>query len=216
MFAGHYGVSFIAKKADPSIPLWVLFLATQWLDIIWAPLVLLGVEKVRIVPGFTATSPLDLYYMPYTHSLVAAVLWSVGVAGAYRVLRRSEARTSVVVGLVVFSHWVLDLVSHSPDLPIYDNTAKVGLGLWNHPVWSSGIEATLLLGAVAAYIRGRPTHRTAILIFSVVMLGIQAYLSFGPPLPSPASTAGAALGAYVAFAFVIWFIADRPEAMKAV
>ncbi|HJU86085.1 MAG TPA: hypothetical protein VJ788_01810, partial [Gemmatimonadota bacterium] len=73
MFVGHYGVSFVAKRIDDSIPLWVLFLAVQLLDMIWAPLVLLGVEKVRIVPGITATNPLDLYYMPFTHSLVAAV-----------------------------------------------------------------------------------------------------------------------------------------------
>ena len=73
MFVGHYGMSFVAKRSDGAIPLWVLFLAVQLLDVVWAPLVLLGVEKVRIVPGYTATNPLDLYYMPYTHSLVAAL-----------------------------------------------------------------------------------------------------------------------------------------------
>ena len=83
MFVGHYGVSFAAKRADRTIPLWTLFLAVQLLDVIWAPLILLGVEKVRIVPGFTATNPLDLYYMPYTHSLVAALVWSVVGAIAY-------------------------------------------------------------------------------------------------------------------------------------
>ena len=76
MFVGHYAVSFAARRVDASIPLWVLFIAVQLLDLAWAPLVMLGVEKVRIVPGFTATNPMDLYYMPYTHSLVAALLWS--------------------------------------------------------------------------------------------------------------------------------------------
>ena len=84
MFVGHYGVSFATKGLEPRIPLWLLFIAVQWLDVVWAPLVLLGVEKVRIVPGFTATNPLDLYYMPYTHSLVAALLWS---AAAYLCFR---------------------------------------------------------------------------------------------------------------------------------
>ena len=79
MFVGHYGVSFAAKRSDNSLPLWVLFLAGRLLDIVWAPLILLGVEKVRIVPGITATNPLDLYYMPYTHSLVAALLRHVGL-----------------------------------------------------------------------------------------------------------------------------------------
>jgi hypothetical protein len=77
MFVGHYGVSFAAKKVEPSITLWVLFLAVQLLDVLWAPFVLLGIEKVRIVPGITASNPLDLYYMPYTHSLVGAIAWSL-------------------------------------------------------------------------------------------------------------------------------------------
>src|SRR5713101_7304105 len=91
MFVGHYGVSFAAKKAEPSIPLWVLFLAVQLLDVLWAPFVLMGIENVRIVPGFTASNPLDLYYMPYTHSHVGAI-GLAGMAGA--VLRRGAAKRS--------------------------------------------------------------------------------------------------------------------------
>jgi hypothetical protein len=77
MFVGHYGVSFAVKAIDQRIPLWTLFIAVQLLDVFWAPFVLLGIEKVRIVPGITASNPLDLYYMPYTHSLLASALWSV-------------------------------------------------------------------------------------------------------------------------------------------
>src|SRR5918996_701101 len=133
MFVGHYGVSFAAKKFEPGISLWLLFVAVQWLDVVWAPLVLLGIERVRIVPGYTATNPLDLYYMPYTHSLVAAIVWSAAAAGAYHLLRRATVRSSLLVGLAVLSHWILDFVVHRPDLPLYDDTAKVGLGLWNQP-----------------------------------------------------------------------------------
>ena len=124
MFVGHYGVAFATKKADASIPLWVLFLAVQWLDVIWAPLVLLGIERVRIVPGFTATNPLDLYYMPYTHSLVAAILWSGAAALVYGAVRPANIRTRLLVGLAVFSHWILDFIVHVPDLPLYDNSAN--------------------------------------------------------------------------------------------
>jgi LexA-binding, inner membrane-associated putative hydrolase len=217
MFVGHYGVSFVTKRADPSIPLWVLFLAVQWLDVIWAPLVLLNVEKVRIVPGFTATNPLDLYYMPYTHSLVAALLWSVVAAGAYRLMRhRTSLRISFLFGLAVFSHWVLDFIVHGPDLPLYDNTAKVGLGLWNYPAWAFGLEAGLLLGGIFAYFQRRPARRTAIIIFGLVMLSIQAYVFFGPPPASPDAAASTALAAYVIFAVVIWWLADRPAAARAV
>src|SRR5213593_4161234 len=99
MFVGHYGVSFAAKKAEPSIPLWVLFIAVQLLDVLWAPFVLLGIEKVRIVPGITASNPLDLYYMPYTHSLVGAIGWSVVAFLAYRlVVPTAPPRAAPIVG----------------------------------------------------------------------------------------------------------------------
>src|SRR5881409_1643309 len=108
MFVGHYGVSFVAKRADPSIPLWLLLLAVQFLDLLWAPSVLLEIEKVRIVPGFTASNPLDLYYMPYTHGLVAAMVWSVAAHVVYKAVRRSGAsnRAAALVALAVFSHWL--------------------------------------------------------------------------------------------------------------
>jgi hypothetical protein len=117
MFVGHYGVSFAAKELDQTIPLWLLFIAVQWLDVVWAPLVLLGVERVRIVPGITASNPLDLYYMPYTHSLVAALLWSAAAFVFYRIVtgRKDAVAASVIAG-AVFSHWVLDFVVHRPDL----------------------------------------------------------------------------------------------------
>jgi hypothetical protein len=209
MFVGHYGVAFATKKADASIPLWVLFLAVQWLDVIWAPLVLLGVERVRIVPGFTATNPLDLYYMPYTHSLVAAISWSVAAALAYGAIRPASTRTRLLVGLAVFSHWILDFIVHVPDLPLYDNRAKVGLGLWNAPIVAFSLEAMLLLGAIAIYLRTVQRRRSGIVAFGLIMLGIHAYIFFGPPLGSPTAAAVTALGAYGVFACVIWFLSDR-------
>src|SRR5437016_5341847 len=150
MFVGHYGISFAAKRLDKTIPLWVLFLAVQLLDVGWGILVPLGVEKVRIVPGITASNPLDLYYMPFTHSLVAALLWSLGVYVACRSIRAFGAshRAALLVALAVFSHWVLDLVVHRPDLPLYDNVAKVGLGLWNYPAPAYLPEVAVLFGGM--------------------------------------------------------------------
>ncbi len=122
MFIGHYGVSFAVKRREATLPLWVLFLAVQLLDVVWAPFVLLGIEKVRIVPGITRSNPLDLYYMPFTHSLVAAILWSLGAAVLYRfVVSRSTARAATLLGLAVFSHWPLDLLMHRPDLRLSAN-----------------------------------------------------------------------------------------------
>ncbi len=203
MFVGHYGVSFAAKKAEPGIPLWVLFIAVQLLDVLWAPFVLLGIEKVRIVPGITASNPLDLYYMPYTHGLLAAIGWSVVAVLAYRfAVRSASPRTAAIVGLAVFSHWVLDFLVHRPDLPLYDNTAKVGLGLWNLPAVALGLEALLLFGAMWLYLR-HTARRTAMLVFGVIMLGIQVYVFFGPPPASDKAAAATALIGYAVFALVI-------------
>jgi len=202
MFVGHYGISFAAKKAEPAIPLWVLFIAVQLLDVLWAPFVLLGIEKVRIVPGITASNPLDLYYMPYTHSLLAAIAWSLVAFLVYRAVRPVPSRAAAIVGLAVFSHWVLDFLVHRPDLPLYDNTAKVGLGLWNLPAVALGLEALLLFGAMWLYLR-HTARRTAMLAFGVVMLAIQAYVFFGPPPASDKAAAATALIAYDVFAVVI-------------
>ena len=202
MFVGHYGISFAAKKDEPAIPLWVLFIAVQLLDVLWAPFVLLGIEKVRIVPGITTSNPLDLYYMPYTHSLLAAIAWSLVAFLVYRAVRPVPSRAAAIVGLAVFSHWVLDFLVHRPDLPLYDNTAKVGLGLWNLPAVALGLEALLLFGAMWLYLRHR-ARRTAMLVFGVVMLAIQAYVFFGPPPTSDKAAAATALIAYAVFAVVI-------------
>lgn len=210
MFVGHYGVSFAAKKWDAAIPLWVLFIAVQLLDVAWAPLVLLGVEKVRIVPGITASNPFDLYYMPYTHSLVAAILWSAGAFVLYR-LAAPTARSlaALVVGLSVFSHWVLDLLVHRPDLPLYDDTAKVGLGLWNRPALAFGLEAALLFGGLWLYARTGVTRRGALVLFGLIMLAIQAYVFFGPPPTSDKAAALTALAAYALFALAIRLLERR-------
>ena len=212
MFVGHYGVSFAAKKAEPSIPLWVLFIAVQLLDVLWAPFVLLGIENVRIVPGITASNPLDLYYMPYTHSLLAAIGWSVAAFLVYRLaVRNAPSRAAAIVGVAVFSHWVLDFLVHRPDLPLYDNTAKVGLGLWNLPAIAFGLEAALLFGGMLLNFRLGTARRTAMLVFGMIMLAIQAYVFFGPPPSSDKAAAGTALVSYIVFALIIRALERRRD-----
>src|SRR3984893_13919831 len=145
MFVGHDGPSLAAKAAKNSIPLWVLFIAVQLLDVFWSFFVLFGIEKVRIVPGITASNPLDLYYMPYTHSLAAAILWvGGGICLCTPLGGVRDWSAAALVGVAVFSHWVLDFLVHRPDLALYDNRAKVGLGLWNHPVIALSLEALFL------------------------------------------------------------------------
>jgi hypothetical protein len=210
MFVGHYGVSFAAKRLEPALSLWVLFLAVQLLDVLWAPFVLLGIEKVRIVPGFTGSNPFDLYYMPYTHSLLAAFLWSCAGGLIYQIMARPPRRqASVVIGLAVFSHWVLDFIVHRPDLPLYDNTAKVGLSLWNAPLLAFGLEVTLLLVGMWLCFRGLLARVPATLGFGALMFAVQAYVFFGPPPTSDRAFAWTALIAYALFAVGIWWLQDR-------
>ena len=211
MFVGHYGPSFAAKAAEKTIPLWLLFLAVQWLDVMWSIFVLLGIEKVRIVPGFTATNPLDLYYMPYTHSLIGAVLWALAMGILYKLWSKNEGLLApVLVGLAVFSHWVLDLLVHSQDLPLYGNRMKVGMGLWNFPVLAFALEVVFLFTGLYFYLKStRPlgaVGRYGLLVFAVVMFFIQAYVFFGPPPVSDKAAAVTALVAYFIFAAAAYFL----------
>lgn len=209
-------MSFAAKRVRTGLPLWLLFLAVQFVDILWAFLVLVGVEKVRIVPGITASNPLDLYYMPYTHSLIGAVVWSlVAIPAAARWSKKRFWKAGFVLAVAVFSHWFLDLVVHRPDLPLYDNKAKVGLGLWNQPILALTLEALILFGGMAIYLQS--TKRAWVggtwgfAAFGAVLLGVQAVVFFGSPPPTDRAAALTALVSYFVFAGAAGWL-DRKRA----
>jgi hypothetical protein len=212
MFVGHYGISFAVKSFDRRISLWLLFMAVQFVDVLWAIFVLLGIEKVRISPGITATNPLDLYYMPYTHSLVAALVWAGSSFIGYKFTRGSASRTALLVAAAVFSHWVLDLIVHRPDLPIYDNKYKLGLGVWNYPALAFALEAGLLFGGLILYLRAsKPVSslgRYGMPVFGILLLGLQGMVFFGAPPSSPVAAALTALVSYVLLAVIVFWL-DR-------
>ncbi|MFY9601157.1 MAG: hypothetical protein WB540_17280 [Pseudolabrys sp.] len=214
MFIGHYGPSLACKAWKPAIPLWVLFVAVQLVDIIWALLVLLGIEKARIVPGITATNPFDLYYMPFTHSLPGATFWSVGAAVAYRAMAPAQKWTAaVIVGGAVFSHWILDLIVHRPDLALYDDAYKVGFGLWNYPAIAFVLEIALLFGGIVLYMRATAPvdaiGRYGMVILGGIAVVLQAYVFFGPPPVSDTAFALTALELYFAFAVAVYWLEGR-------
>ncbi len=191
-----------------------LFIAVQLLDVFWSLFVLLGVEKVRIVPGFTATNPLDLYYMPYTHSLPAALLWAIVAAAIYYFWRRAGGWVpATLVGAAVFSHWVLDVLVHRPDMPLYGDSLKIGFGLWNYPVLGFGLELAVLFGGMYLYLKTtRAISRTGqygMVIFGVLMLAVQCIVFFGPPLASPDEAAIAALFYYFVFAAIAYWLEGK-------
>ena len=203
MFVGHYGVSFAAKKPAPRLSLGALFLAVQLLDILFAIFVLLGVEKLRVVPGFTAFNPYDLYWMPYSHSLLAALIWSalttLVALAALRHLRSRDKRIAAgLLGAAVFSHFLLDLPMHTPDLPLGLDAAspKIGLGLWNHPVLSLAAELLVLGVGGAIYLRATRARSRAAGVRTWVFAGVLVALTLATPLfPPPPSDRAFAPGA---------------------
>ncbi|HSE12230.1 MAG TPA: hypothetical protein VLB69_06320 [Rudaea sp.] len=223
MFVGHYGVSFAAKRYASRLPLWIWFVAVQWMDIVWSFLVLLGIEKLRIVPGFTQANALDLYYMPYTHGLPGSIILSL-VLGVVVALffPGNRGTTILLVAAASFSHWVLDLIVHVPDLPLYDNTAKVGLGLWRHVVLSFPLELIVLgLGAwfcARTGMFGSTRGRFALSGFVIFLAVAQVYANFGPPPSSPDSMALIALALYalmaVSAAWVERIATDAPASSR--
>jgi hypothetical protein len=207
LFVGHYSVSFAAKTAEKRIPLWLLFMAVQFIDVLWSIFVLLGIEKVRIVPGITASNALDLYYMPYTHSLLGVLCWS---ALAYAVCQWIPALRSVRTGLIlaaaVFSHWILDLIVHRPDLALYDSVGKMGFGLWNYRGAAFALEMAVLFGGAAMLYR-TAAHRGRLVGFVVFLAALQVFGTFFfPPPTSDHPAAITALVLYIMLALIAWWV----------
>jgi membrane-bound metal-dependent hydrolase YbcI (DUF457 family) len=221
MFVGHYSVAFAAKTERNKIPLWVLFVAVQFLDYVWATLVLLGIEKMRVVPGFMAGSMIDAYYMPYSHSLIAAIVWSGVAAAIYKAGWRAKASptAALIVALAVFSHWILDLIVHRPELAIYDDTWKVGLGFWNHRGLEFGLEMVILVVGILLYLWRNTlpgAQRWAVIAFGLMLIVVQVGDTFVPR--SPLSDKMTAMGVwtfytiFVGLAFLLEKAPSSPQA----
>ena len=207
MFVGHYGVSFAAKALDPALPLPALMVSTQILDIAWSGLILAGIEKVRLKRHFTATNDLDLYFMPFSHGLPGALAWSALAGGiVYALPPGQEIVSAAIVAAVCFSHWLLDLIVHVPDLPLIANRRKVGFGLWNNRNAALALELAVLFGGAAAYMASLGSASTGMwwfmLAFSLLLGVLHLYSLFGPPPKSPTAMAGSALAAYLAVALI--------------
>jgi hypothetical protein len=150
MFVGHYAAALAAKAAEPRAPLWAYVAGAQLIDIGWSGLIMTGAERVSFDPSLPG-SALVLYHMPWTHSLPGALAWAVAAALLAGWALKLPKRAAVFVGLVVFSHWLLDLLVHRPDLALWFEGPKVGLGLWNAPVVEQAVEMGLLALAGAAW-----------------------------------------------------------------
>ena len=152
MFIGHFAVGFGLKRAAPRTSLGILIASTVWADILWSIFLLLGWEHVRIAPGDTKFTPFDLYDYPWSHSLFMTLVWALGLGLLYRALRRDQAG-SWAIALGVISHWILDWLTHRPDMPVYPGGPKLGVHLWNSITGTMTVELLMLTVGVWLYIR---------------------------------------------------------------
>lgn len=188
MFIGHFGAGFGAKAIAPRVSLGWLFVAAQFVDLLWPTLLLAGVERVRIAPGATAVTPLVFEHYPVSHSLLAVLGWALLVGGIFLALKKNR-RGAIVLAALVVSHWLLDVIVHQPDLPLYPGSPTVvGMSAWNSLPLSIAIEVPLF--ALGAWLYARSTTpadavgRWAFAGLVVFLVAIHAGNLFGTPPPS--------------------------------
>jgi LexA-binding, inner membrane-associated putative hydrolase len=213
MFIGHFGLSFAAKKAAPKVSLGTLFIATQFVDIVWPFLLLLNIEKVAIVPGFTKSNALEFVYFPYTHSLLAGVLCGLAVALVHWLFKRDK-KAAIVIGLCVLSHWFLDLLVHTVDLPLSPfGDSKFGFGLWNHVAVSLTIETILFLAGVyiyAVFTKAKTSGgKWGLWAFAMFLIIFNFSNTFGPPPPSDIVTLSLTLITLIAIIVLLAYWIDK-------
>jgi membrane-bound metal-dependent hydrolase YbcI (DUF457 family) len=217
MFIGHFAVGFAAKKFAPRASLAPLVAAPLFADILWPPFLLLGLEHVRIDPGNTLYTPLDLYDYPWSHSLLMSVVWATAFALIYHLITHYRAgATAIWIGVV--SHWVLDWITHRPDMPLYPGGGpKFGLGLWNSVPGTMMVELSMFAVGVLFYIQTTRARdgigRSAFGVFVVVLLALYLGDRFSPP---PASVSEIAWPGVVLTVIVLpwtwWF--DRHRGLQ--
>lgn len=213
MFIGHFAVALAAKKATPRTSLGTLVMAAQFADLLWPIFLLLGIERLQIVPGMTAVAPLDFTSNPFSHSLLADVGWASLFAGVYQ-MAKHNSRGAVCLWLVVMSHWVLDALTHRPDLPLYPGSSTyIGLGLWNSRAGTVLVEVAMYVAGIFIYTKvTRPRNATGVLAFwSFTGLLLLIYLAdlFGPPPPGVKAIIAAGLGLWIFVVWAYWIDSNR-------
>lgn len=202
MFIGHFALAYGAKKIDTLPSLAIMFIAVQFLDLLWPIFVLTGIESFEIEVGYTALTPLNFTNYPYSHSLLMTILWAALFAVVYYLFTKQK-KGSLLLGALVISHWILDFITHAPDLPLTPfGDLKVGLGLWNMPTVAIIVETALFFVGVYIYVRVvKPKRKIAFWSLIVFFLLVHFMNIFGPP---PPSTDAVAWSAVLMWIMVIW------------
>jgi len=221
MFIGHFGVAFAAKKISKRGSLGTYIIAAQFLDLLWPMLLIRDIEHVTIEPGNTEFTPLNFVYYPYSHSLVFAIIWSVAFSLFYFLLTKDK-KTSVLIAVLVISHWILDWVTHRPDPPLSPWTdLKFGLGLWNNKMATLVVEVIMFIGGAWLYISATSaknvTGQLSLWVFILFLLGIYFMNAFGHPPDSVHSIAILGLSQLLLVAWGYWIDSNRePEQVRLV
>jgi len=205
MYVGHYVAAFALKKQAPTLSLGWLFIGVQFVDILFFPFVLMGVERLNLIPDYTATNHFELEYMPYTHSLLATVVWSIFGFLVFRYLFKLSVKAAFAMALAIASHWFVDLLVHTPDLPIWsDKSPKLGFGLWNYRYVAFGLETLFLFGGIYLYQKAINSKSISMYIFGLVLITIHATQVFLPPpeVLNKTTLAISAVASYLLFAWI--------------
>ncbi|HEX2984062.1 MAG TPA: metal-dependent hydrolase [Ignavibacteriales bacterium] len=213
MFIGHFGAGLAAKKIDKAPSLGTLFMASQFIDLLWPFMLIFGIEKVAVEPGNSIT-PLSFIYYPFTHSLLGVVIWGALFGAVYYILKKNF-KTSLLLGALVVSHWFLDLIVHIPDLPIFPwESVKVGLGLWKSLAGTLIVEGAIFAAGVYLYVtstkpkqrrKGTKSFWGLILFLSVIYI----MNLFGPPPENVDSIGYVGLAQWLIIAWGYWIDKNR-------
>ena len=216
MFLGHYGVALGTKAIAPRTSLGTLVLASLFVDLLWPVLLLLGLEQVVIKPGTTRVTPLDFVYYPFSHSLLAALVWAMLFGCIYLLLKRYY-RGAVVAGLLVLSHWLLDAIVHRPDLPLYPGSRQfIGLGLWSSLLGTLVLELLIFALGVWLYFRSTvsrdATGGWALWVLVILLVGIYLASVFGTPPPTVTVLAWVGQAQWLFVFWAYWIDRHRQQA----
>ena len=205
MFLGHIAVGLAGKRFAPRASLATLLFAPMFLDLLWPVFLLLGWEKVRVVPGITAFTPLDFESYPWSHSLHMTLFWAGLVGVVFRALTR-DTRGAIWVGSAVVSHWVMDWITHRPDLPLWPGGIRVGLGLWNSVAATVIVELVLFIVGLWLYLRvTRPRGgRGRLSLWSLIALISLVFFTSLAPLPAGTGQRTIALMSMIMWLFIPW------------
>jgi len=214
MFIGHYAAAFVLKGGQKETSLGWLFIATQFVDILFFPFVVWGLESLEFVPGFTETNDFKMEF-PFTHSVVGSIVWALIFGGLYYLVfgrkKTNGKKIALVLGLGVLSHWIADLLVHTADLPILHGEPKLGFGLWHNKAATFGLETLVLILGVWYYLK-RTTSKTAFGKYAAVgfagLLLLVNYLNYYvlPPNHDIVGLTISALGIYFLLAGLAFWV----------